>query len=114
MTLGVLHRVEELADRESGVRPASAGRICSFVPLSELLAEVLGVAPASRRVQEAWRKLITQLGPELFILERALLSEIAAIGPPNLDTAISHMRSGQVRREAGYDGIYGRIACLNS
>ena len=112
VTLGVLHRVEELSTRAPGEKPATAGPYHSLVPLPEILAEILEVAPDSRRVQKAWRSLVEQLGPELFILEHVQPSAAEQVGPPRLAEALMRMRTGQVQREAGYDGAYGRIRCL--
>lgn len=114
VTMGVLHRVEELAVRSGDVRPPSAGPYRSLVPLAELLAEAVQTAATSQRVQRAWRTCVEQLGPELFILEGAAQADLERVGPPRLAEAILRMRRGAVRCEAGYDGVYGRIHCLPS
>ncbi|MGH8929505.1 MAG: UvrD-helicase domain-containing protein [Egibacteraceae bacterium] len=110
LTVGVMSRVEALADREDGYRPP--GVVAGFrnlVPLPEIVGEVLGVGPKSKRVEAAVAGLVTRLGPELHILEHAPLEEIGAVAAPLVTEAIRRMRDGDVIREAGYDGEYGRI-----
>ena len=74
----------------------------------------MGVGPASKKVQYAYEALISQIGPELFILESARTDEIERNGPPRLGEAIERMREGRVIRDAGYDGEYGTIRLLTS
>lgn len=109
LTVGVLHRVEALADRPAGEAAARAGAFRSFIPLRELLGEVLGVGPASRKVTDSYEQLLGGLGPELFILEAAPIEDIQRSGPPLLAEGIRRMRAGEVIREAGYDGEHGVI-----
>jgi len=109
VTVGVLHRVEELADRPTGGRPARIHAYQSLVPLPELLGEILGVGAASKRVQAEYFRLLGQLGPELAILREIPVEEIAAVGGPLLAEGIRRMRAGEVQPEPGYDGEYGVI-----
>ena len=109
LTVGVLHRVEDLADREEGARPEGAQGFRNLVPLPEVLAELHGVGPASRAVQRSYDGLLSRLGPELFILEDAPLEAIERAGTALLAEAVSRMRAGRVIRQAGYDGEYGVI-----
>ncbi|HEX5876762.1 MAG TPA: endonuclease Q family protein, partial [Actinomycetota bacterium] len=108
-TVGVLHRVEELADRPPGARPPGAAGFRNLIQLPELAGEVLGVGPRSKAVTAVVAGLVDQLGPELDILERVPVEEIAKAGPPLLAEAIARVRRGAVIREAGYDGEYGII-----
>jgi DNA helicase-2/ATP-dependent DNA helicase PcrA len=111
LTVGVLHRVEALADRAEGApaEEARAGGFRSFVPLPELLGEVLRVGPASRKIADSYEKLIGMVGPELFILEHAPLEDLRRAGSALLAEGVRRMRAGEVIREAGYDGEYGVI-----
>jgi DNA helicase-2/ATP-dependent DNA helicase PcrA len=108
-TVGVLHRVEELADRPAGARPPGAAGFRNLIQLPELTGEVLGVGPRSKAVTAVVAGLVDQLGPELDLLERVPVEEIAEAGPPLLAEAIARVRRGAVIREAGYDGEYGVI-----
>ena len=108
-TVGVLHRVETLADRPEGTRPPGAAGFRNILQLAELVGEVLGVGPRSKSVTAVVTGLVDQLGPELDILERIPLDEIAKAGPPLVAEAIDRVRRGAVLRDAGYDGEYGTI-----
>ncbi len=68
VTVGVMHRVEELADRPEGGRPARRAPFHSLIPLPEVLGEVYGVGESSKQVQAEYMKLLARLGPELAIL----------------------------------------------
>ena len=109
VTVGVLHRVEELADRPPGGRPERIHAYQSLVPLPEALAEILGVGAGSKRVQEEYFRLLERLGPELAILRETPLEDVEAAGGPLLAEGIRRMRAGEVQAQAGYDGEYGVI-----
>ena len=109
VTVGVYHRVEELADREPGARPNSAAPFTSLIPLPEALGEVLSVGPNSKRVQTEYLRLLGRLGPELEILQAIPLEDISAAGGPVLAEGIRRMRDGKVVAQSGYDGEYGVI-----
>src|SRR6266536_2625660 len=109
LTIGVLHRVEELADRPQGARPEGAAGFRSLVPLPEVMGEILRVGPRSKAVARELAALTGRLGPELGILTEAPLDEVGRAGSPLLAEAIGRLRRGQVLREAGYDGEYGVI-----
>ncbi len=111
LTVGVMHRVEELADRpEEGA--GDRRRIDPFrclVQLPEVLAEIHGTGPKSKTVEQAVAQLVARLGPELDILEHLPLEEVARTGDSLLLEALTRLRAGDVRRDAGYDGEYGVI-----
>ncbi len=109
VTIGVMHRVEELADRPAGARSPTAAPYCCLIPLGEILSEVHGCGGTSRAVQNAYQRLLGELGPEIFILQNAPLDEVERWGGVILSEALRRMRAGAVIREAGYDGEYGVI-----
>ena len=109
LTIGVMNRVNELADRQCGEPARRPSPFRSLVPLSEIIAEVRGVGEQSRKVQETYAALTSRVGSELFILEHAPLEDIRRAGSPLVAEAIRRMRGGQVIRHAGYDGEYGTI-----
>ncbi|MBP2323038.1 uncharacterized protein (TIGR00375 family) [Kibdelosporangium banguiense] len=106
LTVGVLHRIAELADRDAGTRPANAGQAWSIVPLPEIMGEILKVGPKSKAVGTAVTDLVNSYGPELPMLMEVPLSEIKH---PLVHEAIDRLRSGQVRCDPGFDGEYGTI-----
>jgi uncharacterized protein (TIGR00375 family) len=108
-TVGVQHRVDVLADRPEGYRLDGAAGFASFVPLPEILGEIAGVGPKSKSVAAQVSAMVDRFGPELGILGDVPLDDLAAGAPSIVAEAIARLRRGQVRREAGYDGVYGTI-----
>lgn len=108
LTVGVLHRVLELADRDTPPMLEREPEVRPLIPLAEVVGEILGVGPASRKVQEKYGRLLSELGPELDILCRLPEADIRAHWEP-LGEAVARMRRGQVYRQGGYDGEYGIV-----
>ncbi len=108
-TIGVQHRVDVLADRPEGYRLEGAAGFASFVPLPEILGEIAGVGPKSKSVTAQVSAMVDRFGPELGILGDVPLDDLAAGAPSIVAEAIARLRRGDVRREAGYDGVYGTI-----
>lgn len=109
LTVGVLNRVMELADRDAPLYRPGSPRVHSLVPLAELLGEMLGAGPATKGVNEAYVRLVQQFGSELALLLTIPTETIARESSPHLAEAIARVRSGRVIRKAGYDGEYGVI-----
>ena len=109
VTVGVLSRVEELADRPEGERPPHAKEVAHLVALPEILAEIHGVGPRSKTVEGQVNTLVAALGPELEILTTTPLAEVRQVGGEVLAEAIERLRRGRVHRVPGYDGEYGVI-----
>jgi uncharacterized protein (TIGR00375 family) len=114
VTVGVLHRVEVLADREEGGKPARTHPFHSLIPLPEIISELVGVGVNSKRVQREFFRLLGALGSELDILQELPLEEIGAAGGERLAAGIGRMRRGQVVAEAGFDGEYGVIRIFDA
>jgi DNA helicase-2/ATP-dependent DNA helicase PcrA len=108
-TIGVQHRVDALADRPEGYRLEGAASFTSFVPLPEILGEIAGVGPKAKSVTAQVTAMVERFGPELGILGDVPLDDLAAGAPSIVAEAIARLRRGEVRREAGYDGVYGTI-----
>ncbi|MFI0792087.1 UvrD-helicase domain-containing protein [Micromonospora rubida] len=113
LTVGVLSRVEELADRPEGHRPQHARDVTHLVPLAEVLGELNKVGPRSKKVEGKLNELVAALGSELDILTRAPLDEIGRVGGELLAEGIGRLRRGDVRRVPGYDGEYGVITLFD-
>ena len=110
LTLGVMHRIQELADRTAEETPETTEPFVSLVPLPEMISELEGVGPNSKKVAKEYEQLLYNLGAELSILNDIPLEDIQNhSGFPLISEAIARMRKGDVIREAGYDGEYGRI-----
>jgi uncharacterized protein (TIGR00375 family) len=113
LTVGVLSRVEDLADRPSGARPNGAAGFHSLVPLPEIVGQILGVGPKSKKVVAEADRLVAALGPELAILDDLPLDALAAESP-RLAEAVARLRRCEVTKEPGYDGEFGVIRVLPS
>lgn len=109
VTVGVMHRIETLADRAEGERPEKIAPFHSLIPLPEVLSEIYDVGPNSKRVQKAYLSLLGKLGSELYILQDAPLEDLARDGGARLAEGIRRMRNCEVRPIAGYDGEFGVI-----
>lgn len=107
VTVGVMHRVNALADRPAGKKPAGAAPFRSLIPLPEIIAEVQGVGPKSKNVQTLYLKLLDKYGSELRILRETPLEELTKTGHSLLVEAIRRVRNGEINIAAGYDGEYG-------
>ena len=112
MTIGVLHRVCELADRAEGYQPENALPFESLVPLPEVIAASTGKSAASVRVREQYEKMLAEIGPEFHILREAPIEEIRQKAGLLIAEGIERLRSGRVERTPGYDGEYGKIEIL--
>ncbi len=113
ITVGVLHRVEDLADREEGFVPPAARHFESLVPLDEIIASSMGFTTASAKVKGKYDDLIRSLGPELFILREAPLKDIELAAGPCIAEGIRRLRCGKVEIQPGFDGEYGRIKVID-
>ncbi len=109
VTVGVMHRVEKLADREYGFKPEDAPDFYSIIPLPEIIAETLQVGVSSKAVENMYFKLLEKLGDEFKILMDYSTEEIEKAGFPQIAEAISRMRNGKVHIAPGFDGEYGKI-----
>ncbi|MEV5746283.1 UvrD-helicase domain-containing protein [Actinoallomurus sp. NPDC052308] len=109
LTVGVLYRVDELADHPEGRRPEGAADFRNLVPLPEIVSEIRGVGPRSKSVLGHIAELVATLGPELAILDEVPLDDVRRAGGELLAEAIARLRRGEVIRDAGYDGEYGVI-----
>ena len=110
VTVGVLSRVVALADHKEGRMPKGARPFVSIIPLPELLAEVEGVGPQSKKVQGKYFDMLARLGSEFFILLEAPLSAIAAASGERTAEVVRRMREREVHIDPGYDGEYGRVS----
>jgi superfamily I DNA/RNA helicase len=109
LTVGVLHRVAELADRPPGYRPPGAAGFTNLIQLPYIMGELLATGPKSKKVAGEVGRLVAALGPELGILRDVPVDDVRRVGGSLLGEAIARLRRGEVIRDAGYDGEYGTI-----
>ena len=109
LTLGVLNRVEQLADKESGFKPERAIPFKSLIPLEEIIAEAVNQNTGTKAVSCFFQNMIEKFGSEFEILLNTSKKEIENFFPSEIAEAIIRVREGRVRVEPGYDGVFGKI-----
>jgi len=112
LTIGVLHRVEELADRKPEEVPADVIPFKHVVPLEEIIGEALGVGRDTAHVHKLYETLVNALGSEFEVLLNAPVSEIEKHSSDRVALGVDRMRKGEVQATAGYDGVFGVIQVL--
>ena len=110
LTIGVMNRVDELADRPLGFKPLSAAPFIKLVELDKIIAEALDVKSRySKRVRSAYNNLIKSGANELNILLNISLKDLTAITDPAIAEAVKRARQGNLIIKPGFDGQYGEI-----
>ncbi len=109
LTIGVLNRVEELADRPLGFRPETFIPFKSLVPLEEIIADVLGRNVGTKEVEKRYYQLIEAYSSEFNILLQVPEEELEKATLPEIAKSIIKAREGNVIKEPGYDGVFGKI-----
>jgi uncharacterized protein (TIGR00375 family) len=114
VTVGVMHRVDKLADREEGFKPLGSLPFYSIIPLPEILAETFQVGVGSKKVDGIYQGLLRELGNEFKILLNTPLEDIETAGSSLIREAISRMRKGRIHITPGFDGEFGKIKIFDS
>lgn len=109
LTMGVDHRVEQLADREEGFVKKDGKKYESLVPLPEVISACMGYSTASKKVQGCFEQMIQTLGTEFDILRNVPSEDIKSCAGERIAEGIENVRTGNVKRIPGYDGEYGKI-----
>ncbi len=112
VTVGVMARVEALADRPEGSWSDQWRPFARCVPLPEVIGQVMRKGAATKGVLTVFDSMLARLGNELHILREAPLEDIAAAADMLTAEAIGRMRRGEVETAAGYDGEFGTITVL--
>lgn len=110
LTIGVMNRVCQLADRKAGEKPEKFIPFQRMIPLEEIIADVLGIGTGTKGVLEHYKNLIKGLGSEFKVLLSATKGEIASLSMPEIAEAIERVRQGKVSIKPGYDGEFGEIS----
>ena len=114
ITVGVLSRVQELADRSSEESKPRRVPFKSIVPLREILSEVLSMGKQTKKVDAIYQTLIPRLGSEFDVLLHVPLVDINAASSPEISDAIGKMRRGDIEIVPGYDGVFGTVKIFRS
>jgi uncharacterized protein (TIGR00375 family) len=109
VTIGVMHRVEALADRPDGAQRAGAIPFKRLVPLEEIVAEALGVGVGTQAVERGYQQLISKCGSEFSVLLTTPEEALRQTAETKVVDGILRVREGRVEVEPGYDGEYGTV-----
>ncbi len=109
ITLGVAHRIAQLADRTPQVAAQHVRPYYAIVPLQELIAYCCGVQTISKKVQQIYQHLLASVGHEFYILLDAPAELIAQYSTAQIAQAVIAVRQRKVVLNPGYDGLYGSI-----
>lgn len=107
LTIGVAHRIEELAKREQGYKPKNAKPFRNLIPLSEVIAGAIKQPITSKKVMPIYDKLIAKFGSEFNILLNANDDDIKKSADEKIAEYIIKNRHQKIKFHPGYDGEYG-------
>ncbi len=109
LTIGVMYRVEELADRPLGAKPEKAIPFKNLIPLEEIIADALALGKVSKATRTEYTKLVNAFGNEFNILLDAPIGEIAIRSSPIIAEGVKRVREQKAKVSPGFDGEYGKI-----
>ena len=113
VTVGVMHRVQDLSDRQNGFRPQEAFDFESLIPLEEIIAQLSGTGVTSKKVTMIYHALLRSFGSELYILRNCPLKDLYRAGYDTVADALYKVRRREVIIKPGYDGEYGTVTVLS-
>jgi len=110
--LGVQHRVDDLANRSHGYVAEGKPTFKSIIPLEEIIADSLGVGPSSKKVRAIFEDITSKTSEFEFLIDTTE-DELRKLAPAGVAEAVLRVRSGQVKIEPGYDGVFGKISIFD-
>ena len=114
LTIGVMHRVDDLADRASPDSQPHRVPFKNLIPLNEVIGDALERSAESQGVWEAYFRFIQEFGNEHRILTEVPIAELARLSPEWISRGVELMRKGRVKIEPGHDGFYGKISLFGA
>jgi len=109
LTVGVLNRIEQLADKPEDFKPEKAIPFKSLVPLEEIIADAIGQNTGTKEVEREYKNLIEKFNSEFNVLLETSKEDLEAATLPEIAEGVIRTREGRVIKEPGYDGVYGKI-----
>jgi uncharacterized protein (TIGR00375 family) len=109
LTVGVMHRVEELASRPSDFQPKARPSYKMLVPLVEVLSESLGAGKSSQIVETEYNRLTTEFESEFNVLLKVGIDKVARFAGEKVAEGIERVRKGEIVIDPGYDGVFGTV-----
>ncbi len=109
LTVGVMHRVEEMADRPEGFVPGNSIPSIHLIPLEEIIAESLAVGVGTKAVEAEYERLIKAGGSEFAVLLDMPPEELKRFTTSRVLDGVVWMRQGKLNIVPGHDGVYGKI-----
>jgi len=110
LTVGVMSRVDDLADRPDGFRPSNATPFKRMVPLQEIIAQAHNKGVQTKGVQQEYQRLVQYFRTEFEVLLHATESDLASCLSERLFKAIVKVRNGDLIISPGYDGEFGTVS----
>lgn len=114
VTVGVMHRLTGLADRQAGYVDRKSPSYKSIVPLAEIIGDALGVSADAKSVEKEYFKLIKALGTEFSLLLETPEGVLKEKCPAMIASGIINVREGNLGITPGYDGEYGKVSVFKS
>ncbi len=109
LTIGVMHRIEELSDREQGDAPLLKIPYKNLIPLNEIIAQAIEKTAACKSVWDIYFRFIHEFGNEHRILTDVSLAELKQLYPERIGYGVERARNGAVKIIPGHDGCFGKI-----
>jgi len=108
VTVGVLNRVEELADRKAGAKPEGAVPFQYIVPLRTIISKTIKKGEKTGAVSEEYGRIVRYFKSEFAVFE-ADAERIRLAANPEVASAIMKVKCGNIRWLPGYDGVFGEL-----